>query len=164
MSYTSSLTTRASLRDAIANKLVSFGKPIYKILRYRRKAWEVQQGSLKDYPLNSLGHELYSFLKRNEFQLMPRAEFHDVFHVLFNYGISMREETAIQFVVLGNGKWSLPNVISSSVAIVFYPEYWGDYKKAYLYGKKAAHFYHLDFENLLNQDLVELRKSLKLNR
>ena len=158
MSYSISRHTRASFRDQVANSLVKLGKPIYAIMRIRRKPWQEDVTSLATYPENSLGNDLSQFLARNEFELMPRAEFHDVYHVLFEYGTSMREETAIQFVVIGNGRWSLPNLVSSVVAIVFYPEHWSFYKESYVKGKLARRFYDIDFHEHLSNDTNSLRK------
>jgi len=127
-------------------------------MRIRRKPWPEDVTSLAAYPENSLGKDLSRFLAQNEFELMPRAEFHDVYHVLFEYGTSMREETAIQFVVIGNGRWSLPNLISSAVALVFYPEHWSFYKESYVRGKLTRRFYDVDFQEYLSNDTTSLRK------
>lgn len=162
MSYSTSLTTRKSFRDSIANTLVSMGKPVYQILRYRRKPWNLNVEELHKHPENSLEKELASFLKENQFELMPRAEFHDVYHVLFGYGTTMREETSIQFIVIGNGHWSLPNLVSSGVALVFYPENWGEYRKAYQKGIAAKQFHHQDFRELLDENVAELKERFKL--
>lgn len=162
MSYSTSVTTRPSFRDSVANKLVAIGKPIHTIMRYRRKPWNISKKELSEYPENSLGQQLYQFLEQNEFELMPRIEFHDVYHVLFQLGTTMREETNIQFVVIGNGKRSLPNLIATVVCVVFYPEYWNEFRKAYQRGRNAKKFYDLKFIELLDRDLDELQGELNL--
>lgn len=162
MSYSTSVTTRASFRDSVAKRLVAIGKLIHTIMRYRRMPWNISKEELSEYPENSLGKQLYRFLDQNEFELMPRIEFHDVHHVLFQLGTTMREETNIQFVVIGNGKRSLPNLIASVVCIVFYPEYWNEFRKAYQRGRNANKFHDLNFIELLNRDLDELQRELNL--
>ncbi|MEQ9499259.1 MAG: hypothetical protein RIT81_20415 [Deltaproteobacteria bacterium] len=75
----------------------------------------------------------------------------------------MREETSLQFVVIGNGKWSLPNVASSAVAWALYPENWAHDRDAFLRGKRARTFYDLPLETLLAEDLETVRARLGLD-
>lgn len=157
MSLYLSTTVRTSLRDRVANTLVAAGKPVYTLMRFRRKPWPLTKEDLQNYASGTLGHDLYCFLEMHHFELMPRAEFHDIFHVLLQMSTNMRDETSIQFVVIGNGKWSLPNLVSSGVALVFYPEHWSTYRKAYQRGKSARTFYDAPFLQLLEQPTTELR-------
>ncbi len=154
------LVQKRSLRERLAGLIVNFSKPIYFLLRWKRKAWKVTQEELSAYPENSLGKDLSNFLTTNNIQLMPKAEFHDVYHVLLGYSTSMREETCIQFVSMGNGKYSLPHLAANFTSLLFYPEYWGDFKQAFLRGRKAARFHDLDFENLLKMPTNRLRECL----
>lgn len=152
----------APLRDRVADLLVSAGKPVYAILRHQRQPWAITKAQLRRFDENTVGHALAAFLDRHGFELIPRAEFHDVFHVLFGLETSMREETSLQFVVIGNGKWSLPNVASSAVAWVLYPENWTCYRDAFLRGKRARTFHDMPLERLLAEDLESVRARLGL--
>ncbi len=158
------LSKKQSIREQIAGRIVNFSKPIYFLLRYKRKAWKVTQAELATYPQNSLGKDLSEFLTANNLQLMPKAEFHDVYHVLLGFGTTMREETCIQFVSMGNGNYSLPHLAANFTSLLFYPEHWGDFKDAFMRGRKAARFYDLDFENLLKMPTSRLRECLLYKR
>lgn len=148
---------RQSIREALAWKIVNTLKPVYFFLRRQRKPWSITVEQMGAMPEGSLGRDVYLFLEENNLALMPRAEFHDVHHVLFGYGTNIKDETLVQFVPLGNGKVSLPYLASTIVSILFYPEYWDDFYKAFQRGRKATTFYNWDFESLLTQPTSEIR-------
>lgn len=158
--YLTAIASTSSLRDRLANFLVNSLTPVYQLIRYKRKAWHTTKTDLSLYASDTLGHGIFQFLNQHDLQLIPKAETHDVWHVLFNYSILMRDEMSIQFVVLGNGKHSAPYLYSCLVALVMYPEHWGSFHKAYLKGKKAHPFYHLEFETLLGENLASLRERI----
>ena len=91
---------------------------------------------------------------------LPRAEFHDVYHVLFEYGTNIRDEAMIQFVPLGNGRRSLPYVACTIVSAVFYPEFWGSFYEAFMRGRQANTFHNWDFEPLLTLPTAEVREMI----
>lgn len=157
MYVTSASTAQTSLRNRIANFLVSKLTPVYQTIRFKRKAWSTTKNDLKNCNPGTLGHGMYQFLHGHDINLIPKAETHDVWHVLFGYSIEMKDEMSIQFVVLGNGRHSAPYLYSCLVALVMYPEHWGSFYKAYKCGKSAIPFWHFDFENLLNENLNDLR-------
>lgn len=118
------ITQRKSIRAIVANSFVQIGYPIYALMRIRRKPWTYTVEDYLNFTEGSLGHDIGKFLKDNGFSPLARAEFHDVYHILFQLNTTMKDETTIQFIVMGNGKLSAPNILSSLVALVFYPEYW----------------------------------------
>ena len=152
------LAQRQSLRERLAWKLAYALKPRYFAMRRGRKPWNVTIETLRDMPEGSLGNDLAKFLTANNLEMMPRAEFHDVYHVLFNYGTNIRDEACIQFVPLGNGRWSLPYVTCTMVTILFYPEYLEDFYEAYKKGKAANRFHDIDFEPFLQMPTREVRE------
>lgn len=153
-------SSRASVREFIANSMVKSLKPVYLFLRRNRKPWNISMERLKLMNEGTLGKDLYLFLHSHGLEIMPRAEFHDVYHVLFEYETDMKSETMIQFVPMGNGRVSLPFIASTFVSALFYPENWNEYYLAYLKGKKAVKFHDWDFEKLLDRNTVELRKEI----
>ena len=154
------LHQRPSFRDKVSEMLVNTFKPLYFFLRKRKEPWKVTMEQLDALPDSTLGKDVSNFLKANGLTIMPRAEVHDVYHVLFGYSTLMKEETCIQFVPLGNGRWSAPYVASTFVAAIFYPEYWGDFYEAYKCGKTANRFHDWDFETLLHKPTQEVRKMM----
>ncbi len=159
-SNTETATQRASVREFIANSLVKSLKPVYLYLRKNRKPWNITMEELEKMGNGTLGNDLYNFLHSHGLEIMPRIEFHDVYHVLFEYETDMKSETMIQFVPIGNGRISLPFLISTFVSAVFYPENWNEYYLAYLRGKKAIQFHDWNFESLLAENTEELRKQI----
>jgi len=160
MYTTSANTSRPSIRDAVANFLVRSLTPLYQTIRYKRKPWQTTKNDLKQCGPGTLGNAMYRFLDKHDLDLIPKAETHDVWHVLFGYTIEMKDEMSIQFVVLGNGRHSAPYLYSCLVAVLMYPEYWGSFYTAYQRGASAISFAHFNFEELLNEDLAALRKSI----
>jgi len=160
MYASSASTAQSSLRNRIANFLVTQLTPVYQTLRFKRKAWNTTKNDLKKCAPGTLGNALYQFLDGHNFNLIPKAETHDVWHVLFGYTVEMKDEMSIQFVVLGNGRHSAPYLYSCLVAILMYPEHWGSFYKAYQRGKLASTFWHFNFEALLNENLFELRERI----
>lgn len=152
--------SRPSLRDRFANLLVSSLTPVYQFIRFKRKPWRTTQSDLSQFASGTLGHSMFKFLDLHGLQLIPKAESHDVWHVLFDYSIAMKDEMSIQFVVLGNGRHSAPYLYSCLVAIAMYPEHWGSFYRAYQKGLKARSFAHWDFEKLLHEDLHQLRREI----
>jgi ubiquinone biosynthesis protein Coq4 len=136
--------------------------PVYQFLRKSKKPWEVTQAELADYPTGSLGKAVSDFLEENQLTLIPRAEFHDVYHVLFGFSTSMEDETAIQFLGVGNGRYSIPWLASCGLAFVFYPERWGKFYRAFMQGRRAETFHHINWEKLLEVKVKDLRKDLQV--
>ncbi len=155
---TAAFAQKQSIREQVAMLLVNSMKPFYFALRSHRKIWRITQADLAQMPEGSLGRDLYAFLHNNGLKLMPRAEFHDVYHVLFGFGTTMREETTIQFISMGNGRYSIPHMATNMVSLAFYPEHWGDYYKAFQMGRRANTFHDWDFEPMLCLKTTDVRQ------
>lgn len=146
-----------TIREKISDKIVQFSKPIYFNLKRNRKEWEVTQKDLELMPIGTLGNDLSLFLIKHQFHIIPKAEFHDVFHVIFEIGTEMKDEVCIQFVPLGNGSISFANLITTAISILIYPEYLLDFYKYFQKGRKAVKFYDWDWEQLLQCQTKDLR-------
>lgn len=155
--FSARLSVRDKFFDAFARTMI----PVYQLLRKNKKPWQITQAQLQHFPIGSLGHSVYLFLTENELTLIPRAEFHDVYHVLFGFNTSMEDETAIQFLGVGNGRYSLPWLASCGLAFVFYPERWGKFRQAFQKGKACKPFHHLDWESLLQEKVDVIKMDLK---
>jgi len=155
-----SLAQRQSFRERLSWKIAYALKPLYFALRSKRKAWNVTLDEMHAMPAGSLGNEVAAFLTRHQLAIMPRAEWHDVYHVVFGYETNIRDEACIQFVPLGNGRRSVPYLACTFVSAVFYPEFWGDFYAAYQRGRNAVRFHDWDFEPLLELPLEEIRRRI----
>jgi ubiquinone biosynthesis protein Coq4 len=155
-----SVIARRSIREAVAWKIVEAMKPLYFFLRKNKKAWTITVDDLRTMENGTLGKDLFLFLQRNNLQLIPKAEFHDVYHVLFDLTTNIRDEACVQFIPLGNGRRSLPYVSSTLIAAVFYPEYWDDFFRAYMKGRRARTFHTWNFEQMLHMKTTDIRKMI----
>ena len=154
------LVQRTGFRDRLSEFLVNSFKPLYLFMRKDKTPWKITMGTLAAMPAGTLGKDVANFLQANGLSIMPRAELHDVYHVLFGYSTLMKDETCIQFVPLGNGRISAPYVASTLVAAVFYPEYWPDFYAAFRRGRAAATFHNWDFEPLLQLPTEQVRRMI----
>lgn len=157
---TLTLQTRQSLREKLSWKIAYTLKPIYFFLRRHRKAWNITIEDMQQMPACSLGNDVAAFLTKHHLEMMPKAEWHDVYHVLFEYETNIRDEACIQFVPVGNGRWSLPYLSCILVTAVIWPEYWGDFYAAYKRGRAAAKFHEWDFEPLLRLPTQQVRNMI----
>ena len=125
--------------------------------------WNITAKSLIQYPENTLGFHLGCFLLKHNFETQPKLENHDVFHVLTNTGISVHEEIAMQYYLLGNGKRSIYLISVIVLGTICFPDYLKLFYKAYKKGKAAYQFYHLDFSKLLYQNIVSIKATFLIS-
>ena len=95
------------MKDQLIEKMYEWTKKPYQRFFKNKKAWNIEKQELLAYPQETLGYHLEYFLQKNNFDIQPKLEDHDIIHVLTNTGISVREEIGMQYYLLGNGKNSL---------------------------------------------------------
>jgi len=147
------------MRNIILESLYEWSKKPYQKWIKKSDPWDIPVNALLQYPEPSLGFHLGCFLLKNNFDIQPKLEDHDVFHVLTNTGISVPEEISMQYYLLGNGKRSLYLFTVIGIGTVLYPDYLKLFLNAYKSGKKAFQFYHLDFLKLLHQPVHRLQNT-----
>ena len=126
-------------------------------------AWKVSKQELLNYTKESFGYHLGLFLKKNNFELIPKIERHDCYHVLTGYGTQVEDEIALQYLCYGNGKRSLYLFGVVLLGTILLPEYMPYYLKSYRIGKSANAFYQFDYSTLLHTDIGLLRASTFVN-
>ena len=137
-------------------------KPYQKLLK-SNPAWNISAQGLLRYPEHSLGFHLACFLLKHSFEIQPKLESHDVFHVLTDTGITVSEEIGMQFYLLGNGKRS-PYLFSVIVlGGLLYPDQWKLFRKAYRRGRAALVFHQLDFLKLLHQPITKIKTTFLIH-
>jgi hypothetical protein len=148
-----------SLRKKFIAYLFSVSQNIYVSVFKKQAPWKVKTADLLNYPEASFGKALGLFLNLNNFELIPKVERHDAYHVLTGYGTNAEDEIALQYLCYGNGKRSpyLFGVVIIGALIL--PEYLGYYIKSYRAGKAAHAFHHYNYEKLLKVPLSTLRAS-----
>ncbi len=147
-------------RETILLKFFESIGPLHDVLYKHRPNWNVSTAMLLAMPAHSLGYGIGKFLQADNLEPIPRAERHDVFHVLLQYGTTVREEAGMQFCILGAGKHS-PSVLSTiALAIVFLPEHWTYFYNQYSKGKNYLQFYKLPFQHLLDSNLHNMQSTI----
>ena len=152
-------TARSLVFNRFALPLVNYYREFFK---GKKILWGESRHSLSRFKKGSLGNEMSLFLTKNGFELNPKMESHDAFHVITGYGTEMYEEAAMQFFLIGNRKKSKLARISALVGFVIFPEYWKLYLASYRRGKETLHFSTWNFKEMLFADLHKFRKDIKL--
>lgn len=135
---------------------------VYTAFFKKNKPWGILKVDLLEFPNESLGKHLGYFLDKNNFELIPKVERHDVYHVLTGYGTQVEDEIALQYLCYGNGKRSLYLYSVIAIGTLILPEYFRYYLKSYKIGKNANAFYNYNFKKLLKISLKGLKGMFSL--
>ena len=155
-------TNNLSFREKIVLILLEKTAPIHYHFCKKRNAWNLNSNDLIKFPNGSLGNELGLFYKSHHFEPLPKAERHDIFHVLLGYTTDVIEESKMQFFLLGNGKLSFFTLATTVITAILFPKKWMVFIQSYLRGKKSTDISEWDFKQLLNKDIEILRRSILL--
>lgn len=147
------------MRTVILESLYELSKQPYQRYLKKNESWKITINELIRFPENSLGFHLGCFLLKHSFEMQPKLESHDVFHVLTGTGTSVPEEISMQFYLLGNGKRSLYLFIVILLGALLYPDYHHLFIRTFRRGRKALPFHHLDFSKMLNQSVLRLQQT-----
>jgi hypothetical protein len=137
--------------------LLEKGVPIHAKLNAHRVAWNLSSDDFLKFNAGSLGNALGQFYKTQQFEPIPKAERHDVFHVLFGFSTNVIDEAAMQFFLWGNGKPSFFTVGTCIITTVLFPNHFQEFKAAYQKGKQSTSIRDWNFKALLNEDLQLLK-------
>ncbi len=149
-----------SIRESFVLWMLERVAPIHYHLYPDRKPWNLSSFDLLKFPEGSLGKALGSFYRAHEFEPFPKGERHDVFHILFNYTTNVADEANMQFFLWGNGKASPFTIGTSVICAVLFPLNWNKYIQEFNKGKNYKNISELNFENLLDQDILILKKNI----
>ena len=149
------------MRKKFLTTLYLHSQRIYTTLFKSTSEWRIQRRELLEYHPATLGYHLGAFLEDHDFELLPKVEQHDVYHVLTGYGTAVEDEVALQFLCLGNGKRSLYLFGVIVIGTLVLPEYFKHYWQSFLNGKRLSPFYCYDYRNLLEADFHEFRNMLR---
>ncbi len=152
-------TARSLVFNRFALPLVNWYREHFK---GKKVAWGETKASLSRFSCGSIGNEISLFLDKNGFEVNPKMESHDAFHVITGYGTEMHEEAAMQFFLIGNGKKSKLARISAFVGFVLFPEYWRLYRSAYQRGKQTVHFSSWELKEFLSFNVSQFQKEIRL--
>jgi ubiquinone biosynthesis protein Coq4 len=150
------------MRALIMEKMYDWSKRPYQKFFKKNTPWNCSTAELLNYPQETLGHQLGYFLKINHFEIQPKLEDHDVFHVLTQTGITVPEEIGMQFYLCGNGKKSLYQYVVILLGAFFYMDQWSYFHAQYQRGKSAYTFHYLDFSKMLSIPTITLQQTFNI--
>lgn len=149
------------MKDQLIEKMYEISKKPYQFFK-NKKAWDIDKQELLSYPEESLANHLGKFLQKNNFEIQPKLEDHDIIHVLTNTGISVKEEIGMQFYLLGNGKNSLYLYLAILFGTIFYPIQIRYFIREYNKGTTAFQFHYLDFSKMLLTPISNIQQTFKI--
>jgi hypothetical protein len=126
----------------------------------KEKSWNLSTADLLLFPNGSVGKTLGEFLSQNKLEPLAGAESHDVYHILFDFSISFKDEIGLQFFLRGNGKNSFASFATSIGAWFLLPLSWKYLRESYRKGKNCLDISTLNTKTLLNEDLALVKASL----
>lgn len=151
-------------RDKLYERLFYLSENWYRRnFKKNRIPWNVSMDSLRRYKTDQLGYSYYAFLSKNNLNILPKLETHDMFHVLTNTNTEVKHEIALQFYLLGNGKRSFYQFMVLLFSIG-YIEKLPLFIKAYKKGKQSNPFHHLNYESLLNTNTSAFIKQYNIQK
>ena len=129
-----------------------------KYFKKQKKAWNISLLELLELPKETLGYHYAKFIDDNGFDILTKLERHDAYHVITGFKSEVQDEIALQYLCYGNGKRSIYLFGVIILGTFLLPDYLKYYLQSYKIGKKSNPFFDLDFENLLETNLQDIRK------
>lgn len=145
---------RIKLLKWIFEKSINF---YAKNFKRNKTTWNITKQDLVNYPNETLGKELSNFLIKNNLDVIPKSEHHDCYHVITGYQVNIKDEIALQYLCLANGKRTVNLFLIIIVGTLLLPDYLFYFLKSYNIGKKANLFHSLDYQKLLSVNLNEIQ-------
>ncbi len=159
------MKTLLKIREKLVLNLVKYTTPYYvRWFKKRQESWNQSIESLQKFPQGSLGKSLGNFLEKNNFQLMPKLEDHDVLHVLLGYKTTITGEIKMQFFLLGNRKRSVYALFTAIIGTALIPEKFNAFIKEFSKGRRYAPISKWNFEYLLAEPLDLLQRQVYRQR
>jgi ubiquinone biosynthesis protein Coq4 len=154
--YKSELSVREKMLLWLLDNVVT----VHSIFYPNRKNWNLTTADLVNYPDKTLGKELGLFLEKEKLEPVEKIERHDAFHILFNFSTKLKDEAAMQFFLIANGKIS-PFTLSTAVfTTLVMPDNWSYFWQQYKRGKQTRSIAKWDFKSLLNENFQDLKSYL----
>ncbi len=130
------------LRQRFLTRLFATTHGLYaRVGKRGQDPWALDTVRLLAFPVGSLGHAVGSHLREGGFDLLPRLEDHDVFHVVTGIGASVEEEVELQWQLAGNGKRSAYCVGTALLGAAVFPEEWARFRAAWRRGAEQVPFW-----------------------
>jgi len=155
-------STFKNIRIKILSWLFNTCLPLYsKYFKKNRVAWCITKKDLLQYPKETLGYHLGIFVKQHHFEIMPKLENHDCFHIITNFKTKVKDEIALQYLCFGNGERNLSALLVILSGTILLPEHFDYYAKSFRKGKEYKPFYNLNFKGMLHINLQTIKNNLQ---
>jgi ubiquinone biosynthesis protein Coq4 len=116
---------------------------------------------LKQFPADTMGHELAIFLEIRNMNLLPYYAKHDIKHILLDYDTTDDGEVYLQCFMLGNGHVSFPVLATVLYGFVTMPEFWTGFKKAFARGRKSRPIENWKWFEILTERTTDLKNKIR---
>lgn len=152
--------SKRSARAKAVLWLLEKSVPFHARLNKQRIAWNLSSDDLLKFEKGSLGNALGLFYKTEKFEPIPKAERHDVFHVLLGYSTNVIDEAAMQFFLWGNGKPSFFTIGTCLLTALLFPNKLKFFVDAYRKGKRCTSIRDWNFKLLLSKNINDLKNKI----
>jgi ubiquinone biosynthesis protein Coq4 len=115
---------------------------------------------LRHLPAGTVGHDMIAALDRDQHQLIPYYEKHDIKHIVFGYPMTEEGEVAMQFFMLGNGLVSFPVLATALMGLFTMPEYYTTLFKAFKRGRRVQSLAATDWFGLVECHTTLVQQTL----
>lgn len=169
--------TATVLEDPIAQQLIK--------QRYGTGIPNVE--GLLNYPENSIGFTLGSFMQENGLDHYPfpieanytddiylrerRRQLHDLVHVVMGWDTSLQGEAKVNAFIVGQAAFPISVIISAGVLIISIFKFPGsvqqiyhDLMAAHLLGKNSRSIFSIKWEEILDQPIESIRALLEVDQ
>lgn len=157
---TKSFNALKQLRKQLIIWMFNHSQRMYTQLFKSHDSWTITKSDLLQLPQPSFGRHLGEFLAKNNFELIPKVERHDCYHVLCGYSTEVEDEIALQCLCYGNGKRSPYLYGAIILGVTILPDYYKYYYSSFKTGKRANPFHHFDYRHLLNVSISDFRTAI----
>lgn len=108
----------------------------------------------------TLGKEMAKCLKKNNLNLVPNFESHDLKHSLLKFEMTPLDEIRMQAFMIGNGNWSTPSLAIFIYGAILFPNKWTLFKEDFQEGRKAIPIKDWTIEEFAHKPIDELREKV----
>lgn len=133
--------------------------PVLKIIR-KQEVFPYGIVALKHFPKHTLGNDLFNFLELKQLKLLPYYARHDIKHILLDYDTTDEGECCLQCFMLGNGHIYFPVIATILFGFTTMPEYWKQFRLAFIRGSKAMPISNWDWFALLHEYTITLKNKI----
>ncbi|MEH6538107.1 MAG: Coq4 family protein [Psychroserpens sp.] len=147
-------------RKQLIEWLFEHSQKVYTKMFKHHEPWGISRLTLLEYPKDSFGKHLGTFLEQHNYELIAKVERHDAYHTLTGFGTKVEDEIALQCLCFGNGKRSLYLYGAMILGIIILPDYCTYYYRSFTIGKHANIFHHLNYKKLLHVNIDNFRQAI----